>query len=132
MSARKITSTNYSNEAEANKCPVSFTLGQIGGRWKPLILFHLFDGRKRYSELRKSLPHISEKILIEKLKELEKDELVLRMAKPVVPPFVEYELSKKGDSLRPVMNAMAAWGGAQMSTRPKRKAMAKPERKSVS
>ena len=114
MSARKTTSTNYSNEAEVNKCPVSFTLGQIGGRWKPNILFHLLDGKKRYSELKKNLPYISEKILIEKLKELEKDGLLLRKAKPVVPPFVEYELSKKGDSLKPVLDSIAKWGFSQM------------------
>lgn len=114
MSARKTTSTNYSNEAEVNKCPVSFTLGQIGGRWKPNILFHLLDGKKRYSELKKNLPHISEKILIEKLKELEADGLVSRKAKPVVPPFVEYELSKKGNSLKPVLDSIATWGHSQM------------------
>lgn len=118
MGTRKITSTNYSNEAEANKCPVSFTLAQIGGRWKPLILFQLVDGKKRYNELKKSMPYISEKILIEKLKELEADGLVWRKAKPVVPPFVEYELSEKGDSLKPVLDSIARWGSSQMDRPP--------------
>lgn len=114
MTTRKTTSTNFSNEAEANKCPVSFTLSLIGGRWKPLILFQLVDGKKRYSELKKSMPYISEKMLIEKLKELESDNLVVRKAKPVVPPFVEYHLSKRGDSLKPLLESLAQWGVSQM------------------
>lgn len=111
---RKITSTNYSNQKEANKCPVSFTLSLIGGRWKPLILWQLAAGVKRYNELKKGIPAITEKMLIEKLKELEADGLVVRKAKAVVPPYVEYSLSKKGQSLKTILDAMACWGVKQM------------------
>ncbi len=107
---RKTSSTNYSNELSMNKCPVSFTLSLIGGRWKPLILWQLTSGTKRYNELRKGLPAISEKMLIQKLKELEVDGLVLRESKPVVPPHVVYDLSERGKTLRPILQSLANWG----------------------
>ena len=86
------------------------TLHKMGGRWKPLILFNLLDGKKRYSEIRKSIPPITEKMLIQHLRELESDGLVVRTVMPVVPPHVEYPLSKTGRELAPIMQAMAAWG----------------------
>lgn len=107
---RKTSSTNYSNELSMNKCPVSFTLSLIGGRWKPLILWQLTSGTKRYNELRKGLPAISEKMLIQKLKELEVDGLVLRKSKPVVPPHVVYDLSERGKTLHPILQSLANWG----------------------
>lgn len=114
MNTRKTTSSNYENELEINKCPVTFTLKLIGGRWKPLILWQLSTGTKRYNELKKALPKISEKMLIEKLKELESDNLVIRKAKPVVPPYVDYQLSELGNSLTPILKAMAKWGLNEM------------------
>lgn len=113
--SRKTSSTNYSNLKEVNKCPVSFTLSLIGGRWKPLILWQLSTGVKRYNEIKKGMPTISEKMLIEKLRELEADGLVQRKAKAVVPPYVEYSLSKKGQSLKTILTEMAQWGIKQMS-----------------
>jgi len=111
MPARKQLSTNNQNRLLAiDKCPVTFTLGKIGGRWKPLIIWHLREGKQRYSELRKALPIVTEKMLIQQLKELEHDGLLVRMAKPVVPPFVEYQLTEKGEQLRPILSAMAMWG----------------------
>lgn len=111
MNQRKQSSTNNQNRLLAiDKCPVTFTLGKIGGRWKPLIIWHLREGKRRYSDLRKTLPHVTEKMLIQQLKELEHDELVNRIAKPVVPPFVEYELTDKGKQLSPILSAMAEWG----------------------
>lgn len=110
MKVIKENSTNQLNKKSLiTNCPVTYTLERIGGRWKVLILYHL-SSTKRYNELRKLIPHISEKMLIQQLKELEKDDLVLRKAMPVVPPHVEYSLTKTGKELRPVMNAMAAWG----------------------
>ncbi|WP_143310068.1 winged helix-turn-helix transcriptional regulator [Chitinophaga vietnamensis] len=104
------------NNAFAN-CPVTFVMERIGGYWKPIILFNLLTGIKRYSELKKSIPDITEKVLIQQLKQLEVDELIIRKSKPVVPPHVTYQLSKKGKELRPVLHAMAAWavnnGGRQ-------------------
>jgi DNA-binding HxlR family transcriptional regulator len=107
----KESSTNNQNRLSVlAKCPVTFTLEKIGGRWKPLIIWQLKESKMRYSELRKSLPAISEKMLIQQLKELETDEIVIREARPVVPPFVEYSLSDKGNEIRPILGAMAEWG----------------------
>jgi DNA-binding HxlR family transcriptional regulator len=107
----KASSTNNRNrEAILDKCPVTFTLQKIGGRWKPLILWQLKDERLRYSELRRALPLISEKMLIQQLKELEQDGLVIREARAVVPPFVEYRLTTDGQQIREVLSAMARWG----------------------
>ena len=82
---------------------------KIGGYWKPIILFNLLSGTKRYNELKKSIPTITEKVLIQQLKQLESDGLIIRRSKPVVPPFVTYELSKSGKALRPVLYSMAVW-----------------------
>lgn len=82
---------------------------KIGNYWKPIILFNLLSGDKRYGELKKAMPHITEKMLIQHLKQLEADGLVLREALPVVPPHVIYSLTKAGLALRPVLYAMANW-----------------------
>lgn len=92
------------------ECPVAYTIRKIGGRWKPIVLYQLSTGRKRYSELRKAIPAISEKMLIETLRELEEDGIIERHSKPVVPPFVEYSLSRHGKTLKPILDAMAQWG----------------------
>lgn len=118
MTAIKETSVIQENKNNAfANCPVTFVMERIGGYWKPIILFNLMTGTKRYNELRKSIPTITEKMLIQSLKQLEADELVIRKSKPVVPPYVMYELSKKGRELRPVLYAMAEWavsnGGRQ-------------------
>ena len=116
MNKRKLTSTNSENLNEINKCPVTFTLSKIGGRWKALIIYNLESGKKRYSEIKKAIPNASEKMLIEKLKELESDGLISRKAYPVVPPHVEYMLTQKGETLAPILQAIATWGFAQMDS----------------
>jgi DNA-binding HxlR family transcriptional regulator len=110
MTAIKESSTIQENKQAAFKeCPVTYVMERIGGYWKPIILFHLLAGSKRYSELKKSIPTITEKMLIQHLKQLEADGLLIREAKPVVPPYVTYRLSEMGMALRPVMYAMAKW-----------------------
>ena len=118
MAAIKEASTIQENKSQAFvTCPVTFVMEKIGGYWKPIILFSLLSGTKRYSELKKSIPTITEKVLIQHLKQLEGDGLLIRKSKPVVPPHVTYELSKSGKALRPVLHAMAEWavnnGGKQ-------------------
>jgi DNA-binding HxlR family transcriptional regulator len=118
MTAIKEASTIQENKNQAFvTCPVTFVMEKIGGYWKPIILFSLISGTKRYSELKKSIPAITEKVLIQHLKQLEADGLVIRKSKPVVPPYVTYELSKSGKALRSVLYAMAEWavsnGGKQ-------------------
>jgi DNA-binding HxlR family transcriptional regulator len=111
MTAIKEYSTNQENKLLIqNQCPVTFTLEKIGGRWKPLILFELRNGAVRYGGLKRSIPGITEKMLIQHLRELEADQLLHREVRPVVPPHVEYSLTTAGKSLMPLLNEMAAWG----------------------
>jgi DNA-binding HxlR family transcriptional regulator len=111
MATRKENSTNNVNRRKIEtSCPVTFTLHKIGGRWKPLIMYNLLNGKKRYGELRKDIPAITEKMLIQHLRELEADKLVTRKVLPVIPPHVEYSLTPVGLELKPIMKAMAAWG----------------------
>lgn len=92
------------------ECPVSYALDKIGGRWKPLILWNLRDGTKRYSELKKSIPTITEKMLIQHLKQLEEDKLLSRHVLNVMPPHVEYKLSKTGKEILSALDLIAVWG----------------------
>jgi DNA-binding HxlR family transcriptional regulator len=110
MTAVKLSSTNRANKQQLlSWCPVTHVMDRIGARWKPIIIFNLVDGMKRYSELKKAIPGITEKMLIQHLKELETDGLVSRKALPVVPPHVEYRLTKLGRELTPVFEAMVKW-----------------------
>lgn len=110
MTKIKEASTNQDNRKNAlTQCPVTYTLEKIGGRWKPIIIYNLMSGTKRYSELKKLIPAITEKMLIQHLKQLEADNLVQRKAKPVIPPFVEYTLTDSGKELRQVLDAMVVW-----------------------
>jgi DNA-binding HxlR family transcriptional regulator len=91
-------------------CTVEITLRVIGGRWKPVILYHLFGGTMRFSALRRTIPGISQKMLTQQLRELEKAGVVERKVYAEVPPRVEYRVSRLGESLKPVMAAMCEWG----------------------
>ncbi|WP_194778347.1 winged helix-turn-helix transcriptional regulator [Pararhodonellum marinum] len=88
------------------RCPIRTTLELIGGKWKLLILFQLFNGPYRLSELKKSIPDISEKMLIQELKTLVDSELVSRKNFGEVPPRVEYALTEKGKAAMPLIEAM--------------------------
>jgi DNA-binding HxlR family transcriptional regulator len=91
-------------------CPVKLTAEILGGKWKPLILFHLEDGTHRFSELQRLIPSSTKKMLTKHLRELERDGLVHRAVFAQVPPRVEYSLTKHGESLRPILVSMSTWG----------------------
>lgn len=91
-------------------CPVDLTLSVIGGRWKGLVFWNLRDGAKRYGELKKILIGINDKMLSQVLKELEHNGVVNRKVYDVIPPKVEYSLTKEGKKLLPVMKLMSSWG----------------------
>jgi DNA-binding HxlR family transcriptional regulator len=113
MTAVKESSTIQANKQLAyQQCPVTYVMEKIGGYWKPIILFHLLSGTKRYSEIKKAIPAITEKVLIQHLKQLEADKLLIRKAEPVVPPYVTYSLTNSGKALREVLLAMANWAVA--------------------
>jgi DNA-binding HxlR family transcriptional regulator len=114
MTAIKESSTIQENKKTVQDCPVMYVMERIGGFWKPIILFNLSTGEKRYSELKKAIPAVTEKMLIQHLKQLEADGLIIRIARPVVPPHVTYKLSEAGNKLAPVIDAMAAWAFQDM------------------
>lgn len=89
---------------------VEVTLEVIGGKWKPVILFHLTFGKKRTSELKKLIPAITQKVLTQQLRELEEAGTILRTSYNVVPPKVEYELTEYGYSLKELLHMMCRWG----------------------
>ena len=91
-------------------CPVELTLDLIGGKWKGVILYHLQDGTQRFGELRRRMPGITQRMLTKQLRALEEDNLVIRKVYAEVPPRVEYCLSELGESLRPVIDILKAWG----------------------
>lgn len=91
-------------------CPVEVTLDLIDGKWKGVILYHLQEGRLRFGELRKRLPGITQRMLTKQLRALEEDDLITRKVYAEVPPRVDYELSETGLRLRPVIDALKAWG----------------------
>lgn len=90
--------------------PVNVTLRVIGGKWKPLLLWHLGTGTKRFSELQKLTEGITQKMLTQELREMEADGLIERKVYPVVPPKVEYSMSEYGKTLGNVLKEMAMWG----------------------
>lgn len=91
-------------------CPVETTLMLISDRWKVLIIRDLLTGTKRFSELKKSVGKISQKVLTSNLRSMEESGLVSRKVYPEVPPRVEYSLTKTGWSLKPILDAMVEWG----------------------
>lgn len=91
-------------------CPVETALGLIGGKWKGVILYHLIDGKKRFGELRKFMPTVTQRMLTKQLRELESDGLIHREVYKEVPPKVEYSLRKKAEPLKPIILALEKWG----------------------
>ena len=95
---------------ELPACPVETTLMLIGDKWKVLILRDLMDGTKRFGELKKSIGTVSQKVLTAQLRDMEEKGLLTRKVYAEVPPRVEYTLTETGYSLKPVLDAMSAWG----------------------
>ena len=94
-------------------------LRTLEGRWKMLILFHLFDrGTLRFSDLEKAIPRVSQKMLIQQLRELERDGIVARKVYPQVPPKVEYNLTEWGRALCPALDALLEWSAIRPTRTP--------------
>jgi DNA-binding HxlR family transcriptional regulator len=90
-------------------CPITYVMNKIGGHWKSIILYYLMNGPKRYSELKKAIPAITEKMLAQHLKQLAADNLVTRKVERVMPPVTIYSLTTSGEALSPILLAMADW-----------------------
>ncbi|MBN9391203.1 MAG: helix-turn-helix transcriptional regulator [Chloroflexi bacterium] len=99
----------YASDCPYN-CMVELTLDVIGGKWKGVLLFHLLGGRKRFNELRRLLPDVTQRMLTLQLRELEEDGLINRTVYAQVPPKVEYSLTKFGETLQPLLLLMKDWG----------------------
>lgn len=90
-------------------CEVETTLKVIGGRWKVLIIRELMANVKRFGELQRALPGITQKMLTQQLREMEEDGIIHREVYPQIPPKVEYSLTSLGESLQPILYAMHEW-----------------------
>jgi DNA-binding HxlR family transcriptional regulator len=96
---------------EPELCRVEDALGILVGKWKPIILLHLLKkGTQRFSELKRSVPKITQKMLTNQLRELEDEDIIQRVVYPQVPPKVEYSITEYGRSLEPILEAMHEWG----------------------
>ena len=97
---------------ELPDCPVATTVQIIGSKWKLLIMRNLLARPWRFNELQKNLEGISQKVLTDSLRSMEADGIITRTVYPEVPPRVEYALSPLGETMRPILDAMEAWGKA--------------------
>lgn len=95
---------------KAYHCALDVTMDYIGGKWKTVVLWYLRKGPRRFSELKRSIPEITEKMLSLQLKKLERDGVINRKVYAEVPPRVEYFLTKEGETLVPAIEALALWG----------------------
>ena len=107
MNEVKVKKRNYRRD---EGCPVEATLDLIGGKWKGVVLYHLMGGKKRFNELRRLLPEVTQRILTKQLRELEACGIVERNVFPMIPPHVEYSLTELGQTLKPILISMEKWG----------------------
>ena len=89
----------------------------IGNKWKGIILFHLLSGTKRFNEIRRLIPDVTQRVLTLQLRELEQDKVINRKIYPQIPPKVEYSLTKVGKSLEPILMALRDWGESMEKNR---------------
>jgi DNA-binding HxlR family transcriptional regulator len=99
-------------------CPVKAAIHVLAGKWKVQVFWHLSFGELRFAELRKKLPRISEKVLTDHLRQLERDGVIIRRSSGTVPPAVSYSLNAEGEKLAPIMEALCDWGSAHFQLKP--------------
>ncbi|KAB7615312.1 helix-turn-helix transcriptional regulator [Amylibacter sp. SFDW26] len=100
---------------ETNDCAVELAVMIITGKWKPILMFHMLSGAKRFSELQKLVPQASDRMITKALREMEQDKLVTREVFAEVPARVEYSITQDGRNLMPVLNAMSDWANSRQS-----------------
>ena len=98
-----------------DNCPINFAMRMIGGKWKPIILHRIRVGINRFGMLQKAIPMINKQMLTAQLRELEQDNLINRKVFAEIPPRVEYSISKNGESLFPLLEAIEEWGLSQQN-----------------
>lgn len=95
---------------DMNGCFVELAIDIVGGKWKGIILYHLLDGPKRFNQLRRLIPTVTQRMLTLQLRELEKDGVISRIQYPEIPPHVEYQYTEFGKTLQPIIQHMQEWG----------------------
>jgi len=105
------------DEKKEYRCTVGVTLDIIGGKWKAVILWHLSHKTLRFSQLQRRLPGVTQKMLTQQLRELERDGMVHRQVYAEVPPRVEYSLTDEGVTLKPILTQMCEWGKSYLGRR---------------
>ena len=110
MTKVKEQSTLHHNKGVSElACPITYVMNKIGGHWKPIILYYLMKDPMRYSELKRAIPAITEKMLAQHLKQLREDNLINRKVEQEMPPITIYSLTPSGKKLGPVLMSMADW-----------------------
>lgn len=104
--------------SEPESLPIEAAISVLNGKWKVLILWHLKGGVRRFGEVRKLIPRITQKMLAQELRDLEAEGLVQRKIYPVIPPKVEYALTPHGETILPVLEILAQWGRAHLKRQP--------------
>lgn len=112
-------------------CSVEVALDVIGGRWKGVVLYHLLGGVKRFNELRRLIPSVTQRMLTRQLRELEAQGLIKRTVYPQVPPKVEYELTQLGMTLRSVLAELRTWGELYKKQYEQVKALPQPSSQTI-
>ncbi|MBT1705806.1 helix-turn-helix transcriptional regulator [Fulvivirgaceae bacterium PWU20] len=102
--------SNKKMEKSEEKCALQEILGVIGGKWSMSIIYALFPGKKRFSELERLVPNINTRMLVKELKNMETNGIVVRKVYATVPPTVEYTLTPKGQKLEPIISELYKWG----------------------
>jgi DNA-binding HxlR family transcriptional regulator len=109
VKVKQLSTRNHNKDIAEMTCPITYVMNKIGGHWKSIILYYLISGPKRYSELRRAIPAITEKMLAQHLKQLREDNLINRKAVQEMPPITIYSLTPSGKKLGPILMAMADW-----------------------
>ena len=115
--------------ATRDKCGVETTIAVVGGKWKPMILYALLSGPRRFGELTRLIPEITQRILTLQLRELEEDGVIAREVYTQVPAKVEYSLTPLGRTIEPILSFMHQWGEHYASTRATRKEHSSDQRR---
>lgn len=106
--------TRKNKDFNPNNCPVTHCLNLIGGKWKPVIIHLVQHKCNRFSALQKAIPTISKQMLVNQLRELETDGILIRKVYAEIPPRVEYSISEFGQTLLPIIETMSKWGLQEM------------------
>ncbi|MEM6282438.1 MAG: helix-turn-helix domain-containing protein [Chloroflexota bacterium] len=115
MNAHRHIFVTMDDQPIVERCPIEFTLDVISGKWKPLIIYYLLEETRRFGELQRCIPQVNRRMLTKHLRELEADGIVHREVYKQVPPKVEYSLTEKGHSLRPILEMMLTWGESHVA-----------------